>query len=448
MSFPRYPAYKDSGVEWLGEVPGHWGTVPLKYLVAFRSGGTPSKENLDYWKGNIPWASAKDLKAEILTDTTDHITSKAIEAGAAELVPCDAVLVVVRGMILARMFPVAVAAVPIAINQDLKALIPRTGIETLYLARCLQASSEESTRRIDEAGHGTKALRMDAWTSMELPVPPVAEQTAIATFLDRETAKIDALVAEYRTLIELLKEKRQAVISHAVTKGLDPTVPMKDSGVEWLGEVPETWAVGPLKRVGWFKAGAGFPHEAQGVEGEELDFHKVASLATTSAEGFLLPSENTVSRETARQLGAFIFPARTLVFAKIVAALLLGRIRQLQGPACIDNNMMGFVVNESDFHVCFVRYSMHLVRFDLLANPGAVPSLNEGQIATFVLPWPDRSEQTAIVIFLDRYTAKLDALVTEATEAISLLQERRTALISAAVTGKIDVRGLVEQEAA
>jgi type I restriction enzyme S subunit len=91
---------------------------------------------------------------------------------------------------------------------------------------------------------------------------------------------------------------------------------------------------------------------------------------------------------------------------------------------------------------------MHLVRFDLLANPGAVPPLNEGQIATFVLPWPDRSEQTAIVIFLDRYTAKLDALVTEATEAISLLQERRTALISAAVTGKIDVRGLVEQEAA
>jgi type I restriction enzyme S subunit len=105
--------------------------------------------------------------------------------------------------------------------------------------------------------------------------------------------------------------------------------------------------------------------------------------------------------------------------------------------------MMGLLVNESEFEVSFVRYSMHLVRFDLLANPGAVPSLNEGQIAAFVLPWPDHYEQTAIATFLDHETAKIDALIQDAQSAITLLQERRSALISAAVTGKIDVRGLV-----
>jgi len=212
---------KDSGVEWLGEVPGHWRVVPLKYLVAFRSGGTPSKENMDYWDGDVPWASAKDLKAEILGDTTDHITEYAIASGAADLVPAGSVLVVVRGMILARTFPVAVTAVPMAINQDLKALVSPTELAFRFLARCLQASSEESSRRIDEAGHGTKALRMDVWTSIEFPVPPIPEQEELVTFLDYETAKLDALVSEADQAITLLQERRTALISAAVTGKVD-----------------------------------------------------------------------------------------------------------------------------------------------------------------------------------------------------------------------------------
>ena len=217
---PNVPM-KDSGVEWLGQVPAHWVIRPLKHVTALRSGGTPSKDNLDFWNGRIPWASAKDLKQERLGDTEDHITDAAIEAGAAELVPAGAVLVVVRGMILARTFPVTLATVPMAINQDLKAIVPFGNVSSAYLARALQAAAEESTRRIDEAGHGTKALRMDAWTSLPLPVPPVDEQQAIATFLDRETAMIDALLAEQERGISLLSERRAALISAAVTGQID-----------------------------------------------------------------------------------------------------------------------------------------------------------------------------------------------------------------------------------
>lgn len=212
---------KDSGIEWLGEMPEHWKVTPLKHLVSFRSGGTPSKENLDFWDGDVPWASAKDLKTEILYDTIDHITELAIQSGAAECIPNGSVLVVVRGMILARTFPVCFVAAPMAINQDLKALECREGLDARFLARLLQGSSEESLRRIDEAAHGTKALRMETWASMELPTPSIKEQSFIVDFLDRETAKLDALTVEAKTAISLLQERRTALISAAVTGKID-----------------------------------------------------------------------------------------------------------------------------------------------------------------------------------------------------------------------------------
>lgn len=211
----------DSGVARLGQVPEHWRVSPLKYLVSLKSGGTPSKENLDFWDGDVPWASAKDLKLERLADTIDHITGLAVESGNATLVPSGTVLVVVRGMILARTFPVVEAVVPMAINQDLKGVIPLEGLSGRFLAWLLRGTADESLLRLDEAGHGTKALRMDAWTSMRLPVPPTDEQSAIADFLERETGKLDALKAEAERAIELLKERRGALIAAGVTGKID-----------------------------------------------------------------------------------------------------------------------------------------------------------------------------------------------------------------------------------
>lgn len=212
---------KDSGVTWLAEVPAHWNIVPLKYLVELKSGGTPSKENPDYWNGDVPWASAKDLKVERLEHTTDQITQEAIDAGAASMVRAGAVLVVVRGMILARMFPVVETLVPMAINQDLKAVLPLERLNASFLAWLLRGSADESLQRLDEAGHGTKALRMDAWTSIELPVPPLIEQVDIVDFLTKETTNLDALRAEAERAIALLKERRSALITAAVTGQID-----------------------------------------------------------------------------------------------------------------------------------------------------------------------------------------------------------------------------------
>lgn len=219
--------FKDSGIPWLGQVPEHWEVMPLKYLVSLKSGGTPSKANLEYWDGNVPWASAKDLKTEALTDTADHVTELAVASGAATLLPAGTVLVVVRGMILARTFPVTQTLAPMAINQDLKGVTPKAGLHASFLAWLLRGSASESLQRLDEAGHGTKALRMDAWTSMALPVPPEKEQLQIASYLSKRTAQLDELVRETEGAFELLKERRSALIAAAITGQIDVRSAMK-----------------------------------------------------------------------------------------------------------------------------------------------------------------------------------------------------------------------------
>ena len=208
---------KDTGVVWLGRVPTHWNVQPLKHVATFRSGGTPDKGTPDYWDGEVPWASAKDLKVDDLFDTSDHITHEALGAGAAALVPSGSILVVVRGMILARMFPVTMARVPMAINQDLKALTANPHVDGEYLAWLLRASAAETLSRLDEAGHGTKAPRMDAWGDMQVPVPPIAEQREIADYLRQTCAAMDFGLGDLQRGIALLQERRTALISAAVT---------------------------------------------------------------------------------------------------------------------------------------------------------------------------------------------------------------------------------------
>jgi len=212
---------KDSGIEWLGKVPEHWTLRPLKYLATFKSGGTPDKARREFWDGRVPWASAKDLKVEALDDTEDHITDAALDAGEASLVPPGSLLVVVRGMILARTFPVVRANVAMAINQDLKAVIPTEGMSAEYLAWLFRGSEAAILSHLDEAAHGTKALRMDTWGAMLLPVPPLREQVEIVAYIERTCSALSQLMAAAKHGISLLQERRTALISDAVTGKID-----------------------------------------------------------------------------------------------------------------------------------------------------------------------------------------------------------------------------------
>jgi type I restriction enzyme S subunit len=201
----------------------------------------------------------------------------------------------------------------------------------------------------------------------------------------------------------------------------------------WLGDVPSHWTVGTFSKFGRFEGGCGFPHEYQGITDQELAFHKVNAFSRASRSGVLESRNDTISRATARKLGATILSAGDLVFAKVGAALLLGRIASLPEPGCIDNNMMAFISgNRVDPR--FARYLLSQVRFDVLVNPGAVPSVNEGQLRRLPTAVPPTDEQLLIVDFLDRETSKIDALVDKQNQLIATLRENRTATITHAVT--------------
>jgi len=209
------------------------------------------------------------------------------------------------------------------------------------------------------------------------------------------------------------------------------------SGLEWLGAIPSNWIKQPIKYIGNLKGGAGFPHSEQGKENEEFSFHKVNAIRKADAEDYLVKGENTISKQTSRDLGAFVFPTNSIVFAKVGAALLLSRIRWISEPSCIDNNMMGFTVHNTN-NVKFIKYAMNIVKFDYIVNPGAVPSLNESQMGSVFLTVPPLREQQSIATFLDKATAKIDTTIAKQTQLIELLKEKRQALISTAVTRGLD----------
>jgi type I restriction enzyme, S subunit len=445
MSFSIYSSYKPSGVEWLGQVPKHWRIAPLKYIVRLRSGGTPSKDNLNYWGGSIPWASAKDLKSEKLSDTLDHLADHAIEVRAAELVPEGAVLVLVRGMTLAHSFPVVLTLRPMAINQDLKAVIAASDVEQEYLAWLLRGSARESLSRVDEAGHGTKALRMEVWGSMLLPKPPLAEQRAITTFLERQTAKIDALAEEQQKLIELLQEKRQAVISHAVTKGLDPNAPTKDSGIEWPASVPAHWEILPLARV------VSQFVDYRGKTPAKIDDGVPLVTATQIKEGRIDHSLDPVfiSEEEYAERMTRGFPEKGDVLVTTEAPL--GETAQIEDErVALGQRIILMKPNKSkitaDYLFTHFRSQFGSNELWKRASGSTASGIRADRLRASAVLVPPLDEQSAIVSWIAEKVSHLPPIERAIQQQIKLLQERRRALISAAVTGKIDVRGLVEAD--
>ena len=212
---------KDSGVEWLGEVPAHWVMKKLGYIADLVSGGTPSKERPDYWRGDVPWVSPKDMKRERINDAEDHISAVAVAETGLRLLPVETVLIVVRGMILGHSFPVAVTTARVTINQDMKGLLTRGRIDPSYFALLLIGLKNVVLSYIEEAAHGTRKLRTEVWKAIPVAVPPRAEQLKLVSRLERDTQTTTALIDSVKAASDRLREYRSALISAAVTGKID-----------------------------------------------------------------------------------------------------------------------------------------------------------------------------------------------------------------------------------
>jgi type I restriction enzyme S subunit len=293
-----------------------------------------------------------------------------------------------------------------------------------------------------------QALRFSNFAQVDIPLVPHEEQVLLAGFLDRETTKIDALIAEQQRLIELLQEKRQAAISHAVTKGLNPDVPMKDSGVEWLGEVPEHWEtqkllryINPLRPVtyGILKPGELDPAGPLMIRAQDYStgWNSIESIVCVSPE---VEEPYARSRVDSGDLLITVVGAGTGNTAFVP--------KWLHG-ANISRSTCRIALQDSQVDKAYVKFvldsDLTVVAIELNSTGAAQPVLNIEQIRNLIIPLPPIPEQIAIRRFLEGISSEISDLIQAASSQRFLLQERRSALISAAVTGQIDVRGLAPE---
>ena len=216
-----YSDYKPSHIEWLGDVPAHWHTKKLRQCVKSVGGMTPSMEDRRFWNGDVPWVTPKDMKREAISDSSVRVSKVALDETPLRLVAPRAVLMVVRGMILAREVPIAWTTSSVTVNQDMKALIPNEGIDAEYLARVLAAAQDALASLVDVAGHGTRRLPTERWQNLEIAVSPAIEQTCIVDFLNRATTKIDQAISSVCREVDCLREYRTRLIADIVTGKLD-----------------------------------------------------------------------------------------------------------------------------------------------------------------------------------------------------------------------------------
>ncbi len=227
---PRTPL-RESGIPWLGEIPAHWKIVALRFLVDLTSGATPDTGRPEYWDGDIPWVSPKDMKRSEISDAQDHVGELALSQGSLRLIAPGAVLIVVRGMILAHSFPTAVTTASVTINQDMKALRCRESLMPFYLRAFFRGHEEHVVSLGDSSAHGTRKLETEVLGRLEIALPPVSEQRAIVAHISQTTSRLNAVRVATESTIALLKERRSTLIAAVVTGQIDVLqhVPMPEN---------------------------------------------------------------------------------------------------------------------------------------------------------------------------------------------------------------------------
>ncbi len=448
MSFPRYPRYKESGVEWLGEVPEHWTIDRIKRSMASCKNGVWG-DDARHDEYDIPCVRVADfdrqrLRVKLNQPTIRNVTGKERigrlleqgdllleKSGGGDLQPVGCVVIYddsqpsICSNFIARM----------QIAAGMNSSFWRYVHAAAYAVRLTTGSINQTS--------GIQNLDQDRYFNERATFPPHSEQSAIAVFLDRETAKIDALVNEQQRLIELLKEKRQAVISHAVAKGLNPDARMKDSGVEWLGEMPAHWEVKAIRNIANVVRGAS-PRPAGDplyFGGDAIPWVTVAEITKNEAID-LTETETFLTDEGARHSNRFV--KGTVIYSNSGATLGVPKILRID--ACANDGVIAFEGLLPNVHSQFLYHFLasitEFIREKVKQGSGQ-PNLNTDIVKALRFALPPADEQELIVRHIAELTDRFSRLTTEANTAITLLHERRSALISAAVTGKIDVRGIV-----
>lgn len=435
MTYPKYEKYKESGVPWLGQVPEGWDLVPIKWITSVKRGASPRPiENPIYFDddGEYAWVRIADVTAsDAYLSKTEQRLSELGSSLSVKMQPGQLFLSIAGSV-----------GKPIITNikcciHDGFVYFPELNGDPKFLFYIFLSGQPY----LGLGKLGTQLnLNTDTVGAITIGYPPLPEQKAIAAFLDKKTAEIDALIAKKEELLKLLAEQRTALITHAVTKGLNLSAPMKDSGIDWLGHIPAHWDVKKVKYVANRVYTGGTPPSTG------PDYFEDGSVAWFSPSDFrdeniyLGNSKKKVRHEVFEETGIKLFPENSVLLVGIGATL--GKVG-VSKEACTSNQQINAIVPKENILPAFLTYFLLVQRSTLkiISNSTTLGIINQEKTKSVELALPPIEEQQKILDYVDGKLKHMDAVVDKTQQAIDRLKEYRTALITNAVTGKIDVRG-------
>ena len=431
----KYEEYKDSGVEWIGEVPEHWEV--MKTSLVFHhigSGTTPSTSKREYYDDEgAYWLQTGDLTDGLIIDTSKKVSKTAVRECNLKFYPENSVVIAMYGATIGK---IGLLQIQCATNQACCVLPFNKHINAKYTFYFF--FSAKSDLLVSAIGGGQPNISQDVIKKTKITFPPLAEQQAIATYLDEKCGEINRAIDVQKRKIELLKELKQTIITDAVTKGLDPNAPMKDSGVEWIGEVPEHWEVMRLRFACEFRNGY-TPSKANPDfwENGTIPWYRMEDIRENGR--FLNEAKQYITEEAVKgnglfEAGSFIL-ATTATIGEHAVLIVDSLANQQFTNLKIRKSLSERLSRDFFFYYLFVidDYCKSTTR------TATFPAVNMDDLKNFGITIPPLQEQQAIIAHVEDKVGKIDLQISKANRRIDLLEELKQSIITEAVTGKVKV---------
>lgn len=426
---------------WFQNLPSGWISKKIKFgFNRIGSGTTPPSGNENYYGGEYAWVTTSELRENIVTSTNKTLTQYAIqELSALQFYPKGSLLFAMYGATIGRL---GILGVPATVNQAVCVLSEPSTLNTKFTFYAFQASREYL--QMLASGGGQPNLNSETVRDHKIPCPDLSTQHRIALYLDNETSHIDALISSKERLLSILAEKRIALITRTVIGGLDSGIKTKKSGVEWLGEVPEHWEVSRLRWL-YSKIEQGWSPQSEGIEPGEnewgvlkLNAVKIGDFDDTKCKA--LPIDSIIPTNLEVKTGDFLITrANTPSLVGDVCYVKKTRSKLILSDLIYRLHLDNEKVDGEFLNFFLLTVGRVQIEADARGTSNSMVKISQEHIANWIVALPPREEQLAIVEFIGKVISKLDALRTANIRSIELLKERRAALISAAVTGQIEI---------
>ena len=428
----KYEAYKDSGIAWIGMIPEGWETLKMKSVFSVIAGATPDSSETTFWDGDIVWVTPADFKSKdhYISEGKRFISQKGYESCATTIVPAGSIVVSKR----APIGSVVIARKDLCTNQGCLSFVPTPKANSNFYYYALSVFTEA----LEMYGTGTTFKEISAFdfSNFRIPYPSLPEQQAIADYLDYKVGQIDTSVAEINTQIEDLKAYRQAVISEAVTKGLNPDAPMKDSGIEWIGMIPEDWDSLKVKNI--FSVIAGATPDSTEDSFWDGEVVWVTPADFKSSDHYISVGKRCITQQGYESCGTTLVPAGSIVVSKRAP---IGSVVIARNELCTNQGCLSCVpTKRANSNYYYFALSVFTQALEMYGSGTTFKEISAFDFSNFRIPYPPLAEQQAIADYLDEKTSKIDTAIKSLENQRDDLNALRKTVISEAVTGKIDLR--------